>query len=129
MKKLIIVLLSMSVGLTAMAATTDSGQDANRKASAPAKTASLDQLVLKTVTPVYPRELIRAAVEGYVKLSVTVDERGNVTGVKVLKADQEAFAEAAVDALRKWQFVEADRSAQKKERHVEVPIRFMLAAN
>lgn len=128
MKKLIIVILSLGVGLSTMGGATDSAKGATKAPQAIEKQ-SLDSMVLKTVAPVYPREMRLAGVDGFVKLGLTVDERGNVVGVQIIKADQQAFAQAAVEALRKWQFVEAKGSPTKGERHVEVPVRFMLAAN
>lgn len=54
----------------------------------------------KKVKPGYPEELKEEEREGEVALSVTIDEKGMVTKVTVIRADHILFAEAAVKAIK-----------------------------
>ncbi len=55
------------------------------------------------VYPTYPEAARQARVSGTVILEVTVDEKGNVTGVRVLRGNQ-LLDKAAVDAVRQWKY-------------------------
>lgn len=54
----------------------------------------------KKVKPEYPEELKEEEREGEVALSVTINEKGLVTEVTVIRADHILFAEAAVKAIK-----------------------------
>ncbi|RPJ83025.1 MAG: TonB family protein [Deltaproteobacteria bacterium] len=54
----------------------------------------------KKVKPEYPEELKEEELEGEVALSITIDEKGKVTEVTVIRADHILFAEAAVKAIK-----------------------------
>ena len=51
------------------------------------------------VTPEYPESLQDLEIEGKVFLSATIDDRGVVTAVRVLRSDHELFSKAATIAL------------------------------
>jgi len=55
------------------------------------------------VTPVYPAAARLARVEGFVIIEATIDERGNVARVQVLKSIP-LLDEAALTAVRQWKF-------------------------
>jgi protein TonB len=57
----------------------------------------------KRVEPEYPPVAIAAHVEGTVILEATVDKRGRVAGVEVLRSHP-LLASAAVDAVKQWQY-------------------------
>jgi protein TonB len=57
----------------------------------------------KRVEPEYPPVAIAAHVEGTVILEATVDRRGRVAGVEVLRSHP-LLATAAVDAVKQWQY-------------------------
>ena len=60
---------------------------------------------IKTVSPKYPSYARSRAVEGWVKLSFTVDKRGRAKDIKVLDGSPlQVFDRAAEKALRKWKF-------------------------
>jgi TonB family protein len=58
---------------------------------------------LKYVAPEYPRIAKRARVEGVVMLNVRIDERGKVENVDVVRSIP-LLDQAAVDAVRKWEY-------------------------
>ncbi|MBA4367024.1 MAG: hypothetical protein C0403_05225 [Desulfobacterium sp.] len=64
----------------------------------------------KRVKPEYPAPLKEEELEGEVALSVTIDEKGMVTEVTVIRADHILFAEAAVKALKASVFEPATKN-------------------
>jgi protein TonB len=58
---------------------------------------------LMHVAPVYPGIALQARVEGVVILEATIDVDGHVTSAKVLRSIP-LLDQAAVDAVRQWQF-------------------------
>ena len=69
--------------------------------------------VLKEVEAKYPEEAESLGIEGSIKLAVEIDEQGHVRKVKVLKGLGHGLDEAAVDALRRFQFAPAIASDGK----------------
>lgn len=60
---------------------------------------------VKTVNPKYPSYARSRAVEGWVKLTFTVDKRGRAKAITVVDSSPEqVFDRAAEKALRKWKF-------------------------
>jgi TonB family protein len=59
--------------------------------------------LLHSPPPVYPEAALRARVEGSVKVHVTIDENGGVSKAEAV-AGPELLREAAVEAVRGWQF-------------------------
>ncbi len=68
-------------------------------------------VVLKTEPVVWPRTAVRSRRRGVVILSATVDGRGRVVDVKVLRADETKFGipQAAIEAARKYAFKPATK--------------------
>jgi len=60
--------------------------------------------LLKRVEPEYPRLAIAANVTGVVILEATVDERGEVSDVRVLRSVHPLVDAEAVKALRQWRY-------------------------
>jgi TonB family protein len=86
----------------------------------PASAADL-RAVKSRVPPVYPEIARRMRIEGEVRLEVTVDAEGKVTGVKTISGNH-ALSAAAEDAVRKWKFESGSGSAT-----VDVTLTFALA--
>jgi len=59
---------------------------------------------IKKVDPVYPEVARKAGVTGAVILEVTTDKKGNVEKVVVLKSQSSMLNQAAVDAVKQWEF-------------------------
>jgi TonB family protein len=69
--------------------------------------------VLEEVTIPYPAEARRLEIQGDVKLEVTINEKGIVTSVTVLKDPGGGLGEAAAKALKKFRFSPAVTSNGK----------------
>jgi protein TonB len=60
--------------------------------------------VLRQVNPTYPPAALAMGLQGRVTVELIVDENGDVINARVLKSDNAIFNEAALEAVRKWQF-------------------------
>jgi TonB family protein len=81
---------------------------------------------LQKIEPVYPRSEQRAGSQAYVLAEVTIDEKGIVQGVKIIKSAGVAFDNAVIEALRKSIFVPGYIGQEAVAVRVLVPIRFNL---
>jgi TonB family protein len=66
----------------------------------------------KRVKPEYPSTLKEEELEGEVKLSITIDEKGMVREVTVIRADHILFAQAAVKAIKASIFEPATKNKE-----------------
>ncbi len=73
------------------------------EAKEPLKAAGTDEppTLIKKVSPVYPEEARKQGIEGTVILEATVDVKGAVQNVKILRSVA-ALDQAAVDAVKQW---------------------------
>jgi TonB family protein len=76
-----------------------------------------------TLIPAYPEELRQQGIQGQVALQVTIDEKGNVIGVKVAKSLHPYLDFAAVQAVRQWKYEPAVRDGQP------IPVTVRLVMN
>jgi periplasmic protein TonB len=60
--------------------------------------------LLKRVEPEYPRLAVAANITGVVILEATVDERGDVTDVRVLRSVHALIDTEAIKAVRQWRY-------------------------
>ncbi len=73
--------------------------------------------------PEYTIEARKAQVQGVVILETVIDEKGNVTDVKILKGLPEGLDEAALEAVRTWKFSPAKMDGKP------VPVLYVLTVN
>jgi protein TonB len=73
-------------------------------AEEPAPDLLSEAVLVSKVNPVYPEMARRAGVSGTVVLEVTIDEAGRVTDVAVVRGLPLGVSEAAVEAVRRWQY-------------------------
>jgi TonB family protein len=59
--------------------------------------------LIRRVEPIYPELALRARVQGRVLMTVAVNEEGFVTDVNIV-AGHPLLSEAAIDAVRQWQY-------------------------
>jgi len=98
---------------------------------APAAKESLPGLVepatvLTRVEPQYPDLPRRAGIEGTVELEVSIDAKGRVTDVEVVRGLPLGLSDAAADAVRKWTYRPARGPAGPVASRKTVRIRFAL---
>jgi TonB family protein len=82
------------------------------------------ELILQ-VDPVYPEEAKREKIEGTVVLGITIDELGSVSEVRVLESVP-GLDQAAIDAVRKWQYTGVWIGGQPVIYSTTVSIKFSL---
>lgn len=61
-------------------------------------------VLLSKVSPVYPESARRLGIEGSVVLEVAIDASGRVREVEVVRGLPYGLSEAAVEAVRRWQY-------------------------
>jgi TonB family protein len=76
--------------------------------------------------PVYPEAARRARIQGVVVLECTIGKSGGVNEVKVLRGLPLGLTEAAVDAVRKWQFKPSTLNGKPVEVLYILTVRFNL---
>ncbi len=81
--------------------------------------------LIKKVDPVYPEAARKAGIQGTVLLEVTIDEKGNVSAVKVRQSIPE-LDQAAIDALKQWKYEPVIVEGKPKGVVFTVTIRFRL---
>ena len=74
--------------------------------------------------PKYPRALMRKKISGFVKLMFIVDENGKVQDIEVVEASHKEFADAAVDAVKRWKFEPGTKNGEKVRTRVRIPLPF-----
>lgn len=99
--------------------------DATEKNAAITKPVAADYL--KNPPPRYPSDARRRRQQGAVMLSVSVTPSGAPRMVQVARSSGHSLLdEAALEAVRQWQFVPARRGSQTVEGTVLVPIEFRI---
>lgn len=83
--------------------------------------------VKKRVNPWYPTILKAAGIEGEVWLKVFINEKGIVEKVEAVTSTNPAFVEAAIEAVKQWEFSPAKKDGKPIKAEVTIPFRFKLA--
>jgi len=65
-------------------------------------------------------------VEGLVVLQAVIDERGNVTELKVLRSLPMGLEPAALDAVRQWRFKPATLQGQAVKVYFNLTVNFKI---
>jgi TonB family protein len=89
-----------------------------------AQSADSTKLVpIKTDPPVYPIEAQKLGIQGQVWLRLSVNERGGVDRVDILRGDQ-TLTKAAASAARKWKFHPFVKNGKAIRVTAEMPVDF-----
>jgi TonB family protein len=64
-----------------------------------------------------------------VQVEFVVDTTGHTSGVSVKSAQDRAFADAVVDAVKQWQFTPAQRNGAPVATKVVLPVRVVQAVD
>ncbi len=75
---------------------------------------------------VYPKEAMDANIQGMVVVSGVINEKGNVTSVKVEKSLGYGCDEAALKALKETKFTPGENNGKKVKVRVALPVMFKL---
>jgi periplasmic protein TonB len=82
---------------------------------------------LKNPEPIYPLLARRRHQEGLVLLTVTVEVTGKAASIKIKKSSgYPSLDEAALQAVREWEFEPARIDSLAVQSQIEVPVRFKL---
>ncbi len=103
-----------------------SGQSAPAPSEAetiPADAPVLPAKLLKSIPPVYPPDAMRNYITGDVKLEAEVDAQGHVGAMKVLVGPA-PLRQAAMDALKQYEYTPATQGGKAVASKVEVTIKF-----
>lgn len=83
--------------------------------------------VSKYSQPEYPSNLRRRNIEGKVIISLRIDKEGKTHDLKINESSgYESFDQAALKAVRIWEFKAAEKDGEKIEVIVNLPIKFEL---
>jgi len=82
--------------------------------------------LIKKVDPEYPEAAKKEGLEGSVKLAVRTDEKGQVKNVMITYSSNEIFNEAALKAVRQWQYEPYVHEGKPAELVFTVSVRFTL---
>lgn len=80
----------------------------------------------KRVNPEYPRELLSAGVQGSVFVRATISEQGKVENAVVIKSTDKRFDEAALEAVKQWEFKPATLDGKPIRTEVTIPMKFAI---
>lgn len=79
---------------------------------------------IRTVAPVYPYEMRRSGIQGWVEVLCLIDENGEVQNTSFLSATNEEFALSAVAATEKWSFAPGTYRGTRIPFRVVIPFNF-----
>lgn len=85
-------------------------------------------VVIEKVMPSYPSDYARAGVEGYVVIEGLLDTQGRLVALSVVESTHQAFAQAALKALRQWRFEPVRVDGEPRMKVVRIPLQFTLGA-
>lgn len=83
---------------------------------------------LHTVAPTHPPELRKKLIAGACVVECLVSTEGRVVNANVLSASDPAFGQAAVEAVRQWEFQPGERDGQPTAMKVQIPFDFTFTA-
>jgi TonB family protein len=75
-----------------------------------------------TVAPVYPPDCLKEKIEGKVLLMISIDKQGKVMNVKTMNQAHPTLRQAAMEALRQWDF----EPVMKKDEPISVEFPVMV---
>ena len=83
--------------------------------------------VKRQIDPLYPPSARRLDQEGTVRVRILVDERGRASDVQVARSSgYDSLDDAAVSAVRRWQFIPATENSRAVSAWTEVSVVFRL---
>ncbi len=79
------------------------------------------------IEPVYPEELQDEGIEGKVLLKISINKRGKIVKIKILKSDNPLFSKSAIAAIKKSTFIPGkDKNGKAVDATIRIPIKFEI---
>ncbi len=86
-------------------------------------------MAVRTPPPEFPLELACAGASGETLLGVTIGVEGTPTDVQLIRGSgHEALDDAAIEAVKTWQFRPATRNGEPVPQTIQVPVNFQPPA-
>ncbi len=82
--------------------------------------------VIKYAKPKFPKQAILQDIQGKVYVKVTIDEKGKVSKIKIIKGGDQSLNAAAIDAAKQMQFSPAIIQGKAVKSSIAVPISFII---
>lgn len=78
------------------------------------------------VPPTYPLEMKRQGINGEVLIEFICDANGDVREPRVIKSDNHAFDQAALEAIAKWKFRPGKKGGRAVNARMQQPLQFNI---
>ena len=114
-------------GLLAPAASTETMKEVVKEMVFSMEDLDQKPVAVAQISPVHPRDLLKAKVEGQVTLLFVVDEQGRVEDPRVENSTRSEFEKPALEAVRKWKFKPGTKEGAPVKTYIRQPIRFSIA--
>jgi protein TonB len=88
----------------------------------------INPTVENAIRPNYPDELWKTGVEGQAVVQATISVTGEVEKAEIVSADNPAFGEAALAAVKQWKFKPASKDDEPVAAEVRLPVVFSIPA-
>ena len=82
--------------------------------------------IIKYAKPKFPKQALLQDIQGKVYVKVTIDEKGKVTEIKIVKGGDQSLNAAAIDAAKQMQFTPAIIKGKAVKSSIAVPISFII---
>ena len=83
--------------------------------------------IIHTVAPQHPPAFREKLINGEAEIECLIGENGQMIEAKVASATRPEFGEAALEAVRQWQFKAGEREGHPAAMRVKIPISFQLS--
>ena len=84
-------------------------------------------VIMRTVAPHHPPTLREKLTNGEAEIECLIGENGQILEATIASATQPEFGEAALGAVRQWQFKAGEREGHPAVMRVKIPISFELS--
>ncbi len=83
--------------------------------------------IMHTVAPHHPPALREKLINGEAEIECLIGDNGQILEATITSATHPEFGEAALEAVRQWQFKAGERDGQPAAMRVKIPISFELS--
>ena len=83
---------------------------------------------IKRVSPAHPPEMLKKFKNGRAIVECLITETGEIHELKIVTADEPEFGEAAMEAVRQWEFRPGEKAGKPVAVRLQIPFEFVLTA-